>query len=261
MNKILIISEGSRPDIKIIEYLLNLNKELEINYHIETYDTNIHMLYQSIKDEYSDEMDDIQLIPILREKKENFNFQKDDFSEIYLIFDYDLHHYEHVLHLNKTILNEQLKKMLNYFSNETEMGKLYINYPMVESFFHMNFEIENYLKNLTVINLIGSSYKSTLEITRNNTQFIQGTTRGNYDYSKIKKITTENIKKENYIVKEEYIVPCYDIYKNITLLNIFENQIEKYVENGETSVLSSFPKFIIDYFGERVFIKLTSLGE
>ncbi len=51
------------------------------------------------------------------------------FAEIYLFFDYDLQH----KFLSLEEINSRLKDMLELFDDETSNGKLYINYPMIES--------------------------------------------------------------------------------------------------------------------------------
>lgn len=50
------------------------------------------------------------------------------FSQIFLFFDYD---FQNRIGLEK--VNEVLFEMLEFFNDETENGKLYINYPMIES--------------------------------------------------------------------------------------------------------------------------------
>ena len=50
------------------------------------------------------------------------------FSQIFLFFDYD---FQNRMGLEK--LNTILEEMLEFFDDETDNGKLYINYPMVES--------------------------------------------------------------------------------------------------------------------------------
>lgn len=50
------------------------------------------------------------------------------FSQIFLFFDYDFQH-----HGGLDYVNGMLKNMLDFFDDETGNGKLYINYPMVES--------------------------------------------------------------------------------------------------------------------------------
>lgn len=62
------------------------------------------------------------------------------FSQIFLFFDYD---FQNRMGLKK--LNDILKEMLTFFSNETENGRLYINYPMVESLKLQNVKKANYI--------------------------------------------------------------------------------------------------------------------
>ena len=51
------------------------------------------------------------------------------FSEIYLIFDYDFQN----KNLPLDMMNRQIDEMLDLFDDETDNGRLYINYPMVEA--------------------------------------------------------------------------------------------------------------------------------
>ena len=48
-----------------------------------------------------------------------------DFSEIYLFFDYDFQN----TNLTLEEMNRRLQEMLEMFDDETDNGKLYINYP------------------------------------------------------------------------------------------------------------------------------------
>ena len=54
---------------------------------------------------------------------------RDDFSEVFLFFDYDAHQ----TNLGKSDDVDVINQMLESFDNETENGKLYISYPMVEA--------------------------------------------------------------------------------------------------------------------------------
>ena len=54
---------------------------------------------------------------------------RDDFSEVYLLFDYDTHQ----TNLGRKDDVDAVAQMLESFDNETENGKLYISYPMVEA--------------------------------------------------------------------------------------------------------------------------------
>ena len=88
------------------------------------------MLWKQLK---ADDFD-IDVIEVLREsndeiKKQLTGLSRDDFSEVYLFFDYDAHQ----TNLGKTVNEDVIHQMLESFDNETENGKLYISYPMVEA--------------------------------------------------------------------------------------------------------------------------------
>lgn len=93
---------------------------------------NIYMLWKKLKeDEFNTD-----IIEVLKENSKRIRAQldgleRDDFSEVYLFFDYDGH--QNNLKDNENDGNDVLLQMLKNFSNETENGKLYISYPMAEA--------------------------------------------------------------------------------------------------------------------------------
>lgn len=63
------------------------------------------------------------------EKSKSVSY-KDDFTDIYLIFDYERQ--------DPNFSAADIEKMQESFSDSTDMGKLYINYPMVEAYLDFN---------------------------------------------------------------------------------------------------------------------------
>lgn len=94
---------------------------------------NIYMLWKQMQD------DDLEtdLIEIVRESstesaKQLDRLKRDDFMEIYLLFDFDPH--QDNLRIDAGVdPADVLRKMVETFDNETEAGKLYISYPMIEA--------------------------------------------------------------------------------------------------------------------------------
>ena len=135
---ILFVFEGVKrePDLfRTIQRLYFSNREEQI---VCSYNNNIYQLYKDLQ-EYDGDGDIVSLL------MEKFASQKDnplkdidrsaDISEIYLFFDYDFHN----RNLSLEEINRQVKEMLETFDNETEYGKLYIDYPMVESIRYTKF--------------------------------------------------------------------------------------------------------------------------
>ena len=128
-RKILILVEGAKTDFRLVKHLLDVY-ELDEQYEIVSYNTNIYALYNTMFKNVDPA--EISLLEHLREhepnpvKKQIFN---EKYSDILLVFDFDPHDYE--------FSDEKILEMSGYFVESTDMGKLYLNYPMAESFYHM----------------------------------------------------------------------------------------------------------------------------
>ncbi len=221
-----------------------------------SFNNNIYQLYQDLQ-----EMDEgADIVSVLREKnkdKEDSPFNEDtrtsDFSEIYLFFDYDFQN----KNLTLGEMNAQLKELLELFNDETDNGKLYINYPMIESI--------RYTKALPDLDFI--NYTITLsECQEKDFKEIAAefSCYGNLDYivlpthrepteSEINKrkqnwiyLKEQNVSKANYICNGENNIPVDK--SKISQERIFAAELEKYITPSESiSILSAFPLFLHEY--------------
>lgn len=130
-SKILVIVEGAKTDFNLMTRLLSVYGISE-THQIVSYNTNIYTLYNQLPDSY-DEYDNIDLLQILKEREKDESKRallNERYSDILLIFDLDPQ--------APDFAPEKVIKMTSYFIESTNMGKLYLNYPMVESFYHMS---------------------------------------------------------------------------------------------------------------------------
>lgn len=123
---ILFVFEGGKAEPMLFDSIgeLFLSKEelcvLKCEHDLPT-------LYSNLR---ANEYDLFRSLPF----KENNIYLPEDkrldtlFSQIFLFFDYDFQN-----RLGTQKVNGILDEMLDFFSDETENGKLYINYPMIES--------------------------------------------------------------------------------------------------------------------------------
>jgi len=147
-SKILFIVEGIRPEDSIINSFKEhfFSKDLIVTC---VYCTCIYKIFKELKqDEF---LDIFSLMKEIKYNKEILSqYKRDDFSQIYLFFDYDGH--------ASNASNDKLEHLLDFFTEETENGKLFINYPMVESLKHIE-NSENF-QHLTIDSKIDRSYKT-----------------------------------------------------------------------------------------------------
>lgn len=239
MSKILFICEGRKTEKKfcnlIIEkYFLNRQKEKEYI----AFGTNIYGLY----DEMSRD-DGLDIISLLMEKakakRDMYNYEmlkNGGFAEVYLIFDYDPHAPQY--DFNK------IKKMIEYFNDETGNGKIYINYPMFESLKHFRSipdkDYNDYCIDITEC----VEYKEYIN------KISCVTHIGDIDEDKLKIIIEQNLNKYEYLSKKE--LKNYDDYANnfsqLKLLNI-----QKSLEDKKIIVFNSSVFWGIDYFGDKYY--------
>jgi len=231
---ILFIFEGFKTEPIIFENLKKYflkKKEDNVSQHIIiSYGTVIYKLYKEFFiDDALDE--DLDLITILKPLNEYGDLIKQSqVPEIYLFFDYDSH--------ASNATDEKLINMLKLFNNESDKGKLFISYPMVEAIKHLKDNVDF----KEVIALSNKEYKNLVSLNCNyNLKNLSKLTKEDWT-----KIISENCKKANYIVNNSFDFP----QNIIEQIHIFSNQKEKYIEpKNKVSVLSAFPIFLLDYYG------------
>ena len=128
-RKILVLVEGAKTDVALMERLLSVY-QIDIKYKIVSYCTNIYTLYHEMfEDNDPADMDLLQLLKSREPDPVKKALFDEFYSDILLIFDLDPH--------DPGFAPEKISRMARYFVESSDMGKLYINYPMVEAFYHM----------------------------------------------------------------------------------------------------------------------------
>lgn len=237
-SMILIVYEGEEREERIFENLISIffsdkNQVLIIKAPAES---NIIMLYNKLCDD-----DNTDIIELIRESSDKAaeilkKFKRTDFSEIYLFFDFDEHSNNGKVD-NLIALSHMLKK----FDNETENGKLFISYPMVESLRDSN---------------LGHC------CTCSNNCFINRADFGKYKELSSRNNLTSNFTKYNFYIWKTlsnfYLnrlccllkIKWFDFeahYNLATQINIFNSELKTYENSDNCFILSSIPNFLLTY--------------
>lgn len=248
MNKkrIAVIVEGQVRERQIFE---NVKKNFFSGK--ETFDIitlsaglNIYMLSQKIKeDDY--ETDIIEVIREYNEEtaKQLEGFSRDSFQEIYLFFDYDRHTNNLTLEQD---MEEKLVSMIQIFDNETENGKLYISYPMVEALRDIpNAGEECYLRCCLSLEECAKYKQSSAKNLRYN-QFKRYTTE---HWKEIFQYYIQRLKCFRYGGSKQIDFPLFR--QEICTETIHDIQQKGYMEKcNKIFILSAFPLFLLEYFTE-----------
>ncbi|HJE02777.1 MAG TPA: hypothetical protein K8U92_02785 [Aliarcobacter thereius] len=230
---ILMIFEGEKTEPQILKslekYFLNDKEQIIIK---SVYGTTIYSLYKEFiyQDEFDDDLDTFNL---LKERNSDLDdISKEQISQIYLFFDYDKQ--------ASNSSDEYLEKMLEVFDNETEKGKLYISYPMVEAIKHLKAGSD--FKD--TVAKCSSTYKNIVEQDCDEKfKHFYRFSEENWSY-----IVKEHSKKANYILSDKFIYPT----SLISQKDIFVKQKEKHKNEEIVFVIGSFPIFLLDYYGIKI---------
>ena len=235
-SKILVLVEGEKTDYRLMGHLLEVYG-ISDSHEIVSYNTNIYVLFNEMfRDGDPSSMDILQ---ILKEHERDIEKKKlfdERYSDILLIFDLDPQ--------DPAFSADKIIKMAAYFVESSDMGKLYLNYPMVEAFYHMkSIPDEDYYE-----------YTASLEELRNR-KYKERVTRENRNHSYAKFAVTkeecnivigQNIKKGWIVTRAgELVDGMIRILPNS--VDILKAQIRNLEEQQLVSVLCTCVFYIVDY--------------
>ncbi len=230
-SKILVLVEGAKTDVKLMEHLFSVY-QFDTKYQIVSYCTNIYTLYHEMFQLNDPEY--IDLLQLLKsrerdpQKKQLFD---EAYSDILLVFDLDPQ--------DSKFTPDSIRRMSEYFVESSDMGKLYLNYPMVEAFYHMK-EIPDpdydcYYA--TMQELLAGTYKKRVN---------QENRNHNYRKFAVNRGECNSVIKQN-LAKARKLTNCGSESFIPEQLNILDAQLLSIDNEGKISVLSTCPFFIPEY--------------
>lgn len=231
-QKILLLVEGAKTDVVLMKHLISIY-QMDINYEIVSYCTNIYTLYHEMFE--NNDPEEIDLLQLLKSRESNpytKNLLDVAYSDILLIFDLDPQ--------DALFSPEKIEQMSKYFVESSDMGKLYINYPMVESFYHMvDIPDPNYnFYFATLDELLAGEYKA--RVNRENR---------NHDYRKFaidkeecNTVIIQNLDKARQLTRCAEQPDCLPFQ-----INILAAQLSTIHSARQIAVLNTSAFFIPDY--------------
>ncbi len=250
---ILFVFEGDRREPRLYRTLERLYFPRENDNIVCSFGNNIYNLYNELL-EYGGGGD---IVSLMRERLAERGdatldgIRSSDISQTFLFFDYDFQNSQ--LPLDE--INRRVEDMLVTFDDETGNGKLYINYPMIESIrYTKELPDEGYAR-------YAVSRKECRNFKRLSRDF---SAYGNLDhilfkdeevpdkerYLEVKDnwqcLKRMNVCKANLLVTGHHAVPADK--SDISQSAIFSSQVAQFVvPHGQVSILNSFPIFIYEY--------------
>lgn len=243
VNKnILIITEGDKKEINLMRRLNELF--IDDNCAFVSYKTNLYQFYNNLKSYTGGDFSDLDLLLALREheqdeeKKKLFN---KNYTSIILIFDYEPQ--------DNNFKIDIIKELMNYFSDASDMGQLFLNYPMVESFYHLR-KFDSKIDK----NFINSKF-SLEELQKHKYKKRATDEDTTLDVKRMTKIQLKNILcqhacKANLIVNNDNSLP--DGYNHLFLTNILDKQNELLLQSHEGYIISTCGFYVLENYPDNI---------
>lgn len=265
---ILFIFEG-KDDKTYFESIKRLFFPEKSETFVCTYNSNIYSLYNKLKDHDAlHEMLEVNTVSVFKEillergDETLKDIREDEVSEIYLFFDYDFQENARTLEEN----NKRLSELLEYFTDETASGKLYINYPMVESLRYtkelpdndywkytvtrQKCQEENFKHQVHEFSFYGANLEYIILTIKPADDEAKKQEKTDTAKQNWRHLIVMNVSKSNYICNDKNEIPD----ETDNQKDIFDNQLSKYVETEDckVAILNAFPIFLFEYFGKKV---------
>lgn len=244
---ILFIFEGASYEPHLYDAIKTLFFPRKSDQVICSFCSSIYTFYKRLKDDFNGFADVIDVLKtelsITDPDNEIFKYKSVDFESTYLFFDYDF------FMGDLSDKNAKVKELLEYFNEETENGRLFISYPMIESIQHTKELPDNNFHKYTVKReeSIGKKYKKEARqfCHYKGYHFLRDINNWNY-------LVKQNVFKANDLTHDVLSWPISkdDVEQN----SIFDSQIQKHVTpNEEVAILNAFPMFLYHYFPQEKF--------
>lgn len=241
-KKVLLIVEGEADEVRFFRQLFKCCYRT-LDFRFYSYKTNLHVLAQELYNNYPDfENDNIDIRLVLSsletdEKKKKI--LKEKYSDVYMIFDFEPQ--DHNTHY------DTVKRMLSYFTDSTEQGKLFINYPMMQSYKHFSKLPDNDFDKKAVTIEQVRKYKS---LVNDESSF---TDLSKYDYRTFYSIAYHHLRKAICIQFGDCQCPTINNFPQLDYQDIFDKQVCLVDNEQKVWVLNTCILGIIEFSPKKYF--------
>lgn len=250
-QNILFVLEGRDAEKTLVKRLTEVFNFSGTSY---TVNGNIYALYQAVKDDPY--VNIVDVLKVMQNSESDKSVLSRVFTDVFLVFDSDLHHTQHPQDAHTLSQTEIVKRnmkivveMVSRFNESTDpsRGKLLINYPMVESFRDCDAFFDESYANARVDVRDLARYKNIVGHRRLASRHVKNYTRENFC-----NLIKMNILKLNQIVRGEFTSPTYDVFWEDSSQDVIARKETESIERHNCiEVLNTLLFLPLDYFGNK----------
>jgi len=229
---ILFVFEGEKTERIIADSLLEyFIKDDDRRVVKSSFNTDIYTLYRDLSED-----DDLDIFALIKGRNESLSsFSRDSFSQIFLFFDYDGH--------SNNSDDNKIIKLMDFFCEETDKGKLYVSYPMIEALKCIgDLDDEDDFYNHKYAICDGSSFKSFV-VKKSCQSLIHFKSYSRETWNSVIRL---HCCKANVLLNDNKNFPTLTIEQR----DIFCIQKKNFIDvDKHVSILGAFPFLLLDFFG------------
>ena len=213
--------------------------EPDNSYEVYVYNTNIHVMIQSLfqEGELDEDLEIVRDLRSMEKDEEKRAILGKRFEYVYMIFDFDPH--------DSRVDMEKIAQMMDFFNDPGGNGRLYLNYPMVESYRHLKSLADADFKDrkVSLDILKKGEYKKLVEA-ESGKEFKQ---LNNYTKEMFKEIIELHLQKENYIVNGVFELMNKGGFFDLTGSELLRIQVKSIEESESVFVINTCIFTVVEY--------------
>ena len=236
-KKILFIVAGPRAEPDFIRRLYHCMQPSFHDYVFYEYTTTLHRLADRLfDDDLLDEDIDLLLeLSAFETDQDKKALLRMKYTDIYMVFDFEPHH--------EPAFFEKIRRMLGYYNDSANYGKLFINYPMMQSYKHFPCLPDPSFADREIDFEDAFHYKQLVE--QEAMDELKDLRR--YAYETFVSLAVHHLKKINKILNGRFSIPLPQTFLSLDMIRLFDKQRLKHTRENKISVVNTCILMLVDY--------------
>lgn len=248
-RKVLFITEGSVDELQLVKSICKDIGITQADRDFYSYRTDLHQFARLMLPENNDTVDETLDVLLVLKSHENDKEQREilsnQYTDIFIIFDFDPH----------TVYPsfDKICALASFLTNSSDMGRLFINYPMMQSFKHLcRLPDTDYEHRIVTI----SEMKHYKEIVGREglPELIKA---HEYNHFQLYEIACHNFCKRETLLGRHYSIEGISVYDSSEDIEVLHRQLATFSEQGLCGVLNTSSLIYLEYCPRKFIDEIT----
>ena len=249
-RRVLFITEGPIDELRLLKDICRDLHKIYEEYEFYSYRTDFHQFVRLLIPDGIDEIDKDLDIQLTLKSHEQSNEEREKLSQkytdIYIIFDLDPHAIK--------VDFDKIRLLSTFFTNSSDMGRLFINYPMMQSYKHLKSlpDIDFESRTVTISDI--KRYKELVA-----REALDELLKAHeYSHIQLYEIACHHFCKREKILGRDYKIDAESKYSASEDIKIFDKEVAQLKEKGFCDVLNTSVLIYFEYAPERFLREITT---